>query len=366
VRKEIFFLTIFFAIVFLLNTADASKSGDEQTVKESTSVESNLDRALSFLRGQISGFGLVKSYVEEKDDFSYTYDNSLAVMAFMSAGDMVSAKKILDAFTKISQQESGGFLDKYNSQDGSISYGASHNAGPNAYLLQAMNLYYAKTGDESYYEISRKIADFLIGLQDDDGGIFGRNGVSWKSTENNLGIFVGIYNFGVLYKSERYIEKADMIKSFLEDECWNTINFLCGEGDFTEVTDSQSLGVLVFGEKYSSGLYWLYERTVNTKQFNDNTKVTGFDCNNDRDTIWTEVTLQMTLAFLETKDISAYNKFKAECEKLIHPSGALLLTSNVGSTGFGWTLQKWQAVAPTAWYIFVCNKDNVLKPMYKK
>lgn len=49
-----------------------------------------------------------------------------------------------------------------------------------------------------------------------------------------------------------------------------------------------------------------------------------------------------------------------EAEKTLQPQGAFLLTTNRGTTGFSWTLERWQAVAPTAWYIFVSNQDNVL------
>ncbi len=365
-KKAVCFLVMFLSVFSFFRILEADELDFDVIAENMPESSEHLDGALSFLKKQLSSFGLIKSYVEEKDDFSYTYDNALAAMAFLSANDISSAKRIFDAFLKVSKRESVGFFDKYNSKDGSVSSGARRNAGPNAYLLQAMNLYYAKTGDDLYRDLSAKIADFLIGLQDDDGGVFGRSGVSWKSTENNMGIFVGIHNFGVLYKLDRYIDKAKIIKSFLEDECWNTINFLCGEADFTEVTDVQSLGVLVFGAEYSSGLYWIYEKTLNTQKLGDGVEVTGFDCNNDRDTIWTEATLQMALAFFVAKDMPAYKKFKTECEKLIHPSGALLLTSNVGSTGFGWTLQKWQAVAPTAWYVFLCNRDNVLRPIKRK
>lgn len=72
---------------------------------------SNQQKALNFLRGQISSFGLIDSYVEDNAPHSYTYDNALAAMAFISAKDFISAKKILDAFLTIGPNPEGGFVE---------------------------------------------------------------------------------------------------------------------------------------------------------------------------------------------------------------------------------------------------------------
>jgi len=66
------------------------------------------------------------------------------------------------------------------------------------------------------------------------------------------------------------------------------------------------------------------------------------------------------MAFLTVGDKNNYELFKTEAEKTLQPSGAFLLTTNRGTTGFSWTLERWQAVAPTAWYVFASNQDNVL------
>jgi hypothetical protein len=88
--------------------------------------------------------------------------------------------------------------------------------------------------------------------------------------------------------------------------------------------------------------------------------VTGFDLNTDRDTVWTEGTLQQALAFWLAGDNTRFGFYRTESEKLLQPSGAFWAASNRGTTGFGEFFERWQAVAPTAWYILVSHQDNVL------
>lgn len=314
--------------------------------------------ALSFLRGQIGAFGLVDSYVEDGTDDSYTYDNALAVLAFISSGDTASARGILDALAAIGPEPEGGFLDRYHAQDGR--HDGSLSVGPNGYVLQALNLYRLTTGDETYAGLSVGIADYILGLQASDGGIFGFAGATWKSTENNLGALSGIHNLGTLLESPYYLTRAAQIESFLVSECWDGVRFLTGENDPMIVTDVQALGAMVLGPAFASGAYWVEDHTLTTRRYSGRKQVTGFDFNADGDTVWTEGTLQEVMAFLVAGDIVRADFYMTEAEKLFQSSGALWLASNRGSTGFDWTLERWQAVAPTAWYVWVSNADNVL------
>lgn len=319
------------------------------------------EAALAFLRGQIGPSGLIDSYVEDNIDHSYTYDNAVAVMAFISAGDLGTAAAILDAFALIGPEPEGGFLHRYRAADGRRD--GTLYAGPNAYLLQAMNLYYLATGDPTYNALAKGIADFLLSLQDVDGGIFGRRDVGWKSTENNLGAMTALHNLGKLRGVAEYTIHATQIREFLETYCWNELEgrFWAGKNDPTIYTDVQALGVMVLGALFSNGAYWVKDYTLSTQRYSGRKTVTGFDFNADADTVWTEGTLQESLAFLLANDPSGFAFFKGEAEKLFQSSGALWLASNNGSTGDSWLLRPWQAVAPTAWYVYVSHQDNVLE-----
>ena len=82
--------------------------------------------------------------------------------------------------------------------------------------------------------------------------------------------------------------------------------------------------------------------------------------NPDRDTVWTEGTLQQAMAFLVADDRKKYSTYLMESEKLQHKKGSFYQASNEGSTGFGEIFYKWRTLAPTCWYLLVKNKFNAL------
>jgi len=317
--------------------------------------------ALNFLRNQMSSKGLLDSFVEDGKNWSFTYDNALAAMAFISAGDLTTVETILDALSDIGPESEGGFLHRYT-PSGGPSEGVLV-VGHNAYVLQAMNLYFLKTGDPKFNLLAQGIADYLLSQQDTNGGLFLRDGDTAKSTENNLAAYTAIHNLGVLQEIPFFRTKANEIQNFLITEIWDGKRFLKGEKNFLIATDVQALGALILGAldwKFQNGVFWVEFFTVTTQM-----QITGFDLNIDRDTVWTEGSLQASLAFAlsRSKDYARYKKYKSEVEKLIQNTGGLWESSNTGTSGEGYDFNPWTAVAPTAWYILVYNQDNVLEPL---
>ncbi len=347
-----------FLSIGILTLSFQTAAGEPEAGPKMNSPSESAKPALEFLRRRVGPHGLLDSYVEDGTDRSYTYDNALAAMAFLSSGRPDLARKVLDAFKKTAPHQQGGFLEAYHATTGKPD--GILTAGPNAYLLQAMNLYYARTKDPRYNDLARGIADYLLSHQAENGGLYGRADVSWKSTENNLGAYSALYNLGVIQKQADDLEKAQRIREFLTTACWDGARFLRGENDPSTVTDVQALGILVLGKDYSTAARWAESRTRVTRSSPGKQGVTGFDFNDDQDTVWTEGTLQMALAYLWLGDRGRARFYQAESEKLLKESGAMLLATNEGTTGIGWTLEPWQAVAPTAWYILLCNRDNVL------
>ncbi len=315
--------------------------------------------SLSWLKSRIAATGLIDSFVEDQVDYSYTYDNALAALAFISAGEFAAAQKILDAFLAITPDPSGGFVHRYHTADrraDGILF-----TGSNAYLLQAMNLYYKETSDARYNNLARRIGDFLLTRQDADGGLFGRLGYTWKSAENNLGALSALHNLGKVQGIPNYVDRAALIRNFLITECWDGIRFLQGESDPGIVTDVQALGILVLGATYKNGAYWIEGQTLNTKRYSGRKTVTGFDMAPDKDTVWTEGTLQESLAFAVASDLPRSNSYRIEAEKLSRPNGSFQQASNSGTALPPDSFQAWRAAAPTAWYIYSANQDNVLE-----
>jgi hypothetical protein len=315
----------------------------------------SIEAALGFLTGQQSEFGLVDSFIEDKTDYAYSYDNALAAMAFVSAGDLASAAAILEAYAAIGPEPDGGFLHRYRATDGGQAFGIS-GVGHNAYLLHAMTLYRLESGDPSYDSLAVGIAEFLLAHQDLDGGLFGRAGASWKSTENNLAAYTAVHSLGALLNLQAFLDAAGAIRGFLEAECWDGTRFLTGENDPMIVTDAQALGVMVLGPAFDNGAFWVEGHTLTTQRYYRGRRT-------DRDTVWTEGTLQQSLAFSLAGDQKRADDYRQEAEKLFLSSGGFWQASNAGSTGFGDSFARWQAAAPTAWYIFAANRDNVLQPL---
>jgi|GEM_PF-2445652 len=357
-RKHVFSLLL--SILMIAAVAFCGIAAAEVIVQKR-----NIIKALAFLRSQIKSTGLIDSYIEDNVDYSYTYDDALAAMAFISAGRVSTARRILDAFLKISPEPEGGFLHRYDATTGNPIEGILA-VGHNAYLLQAMNLYYIRTKDPRYNTVARGIADYILSQQALDGGIYGRAGVTWKSTENNLAAFSAIHNFGTVQKQPYYTSCAKNISVFVKTECWDGTRFLCGENDPMITTDSQALGAMILGPAYKNGAYWVRKYTRNAKRYKPGRTVTGFDQNVDRDTVWVEGTLQQAMAYVTVKDAVNFNFYKAEAEKLFQPSGALWVASNEGTTGFGDCFQRWQAVAPTAWYVYVYTRNNIMSLYYHR
>ena len=357
-------LIIVFALAVAVTPALAAPKSDKgkgggKGNGDGESVAS-VEAALGFLEGQKGPVGLIDSFVEDNADYAYTYDNALAAMAFISDRDLASAAAILDAYAAIGGEPDGGFLHRYRASDGGPAYGLP-GVGHNAYLLQAMALYSLESGDGAYDGLARGIAAYLLAHQDSDDGLFGRTGVTWKSTENNLAAYSALHNAGMVLGVPSFMERAELIRGFLVTETWDGIRFLTGEGDPMIVTDVQALGVMILGSSYAGGAYWVEDHTLTTRRYKGRQRVTGFDLNTDRDTVWTEGTLQQAMAFLVAGDIERADGYKQEAEKLFQPSGAFWQASNAGTSGFGDTFMRWQAVAPTAWYVLLANQDNVLE-----
>lgn len=318
-------------------------------------AEKGISGAYSYLCNQVKGIGIVDSYKDAYND-SYTYDNALAVIAFTAKGDYTRARAILNAYqNNIGLPLYGGYYDVYDYTTG-IGRG-NISAGPNAWLLDAINFYYYKTNDPQFLGTAQVLADYLVGLQDMDGGLFGDEFVSWKSTEHNLAAYAALYNYGMLNSKDLYVQKANLVKDFLVLNCWNGERFLRGKNDAAEVTDTQSLGVLSLGTTYASAIYWAEYHTKCTKPLG-RLSVTGFDFNNDLDTVWLEGALQEAMAFKKNYDDYRAGIYFNNVNKTQRSNGSFLCATNRGTTGTDWILLPVECVAPTCWYIFYNTNTN--------
>ncbi len=318
-------------------------------------------RAQIFIANQIKGIGLVDSYQEDATNKSYVYDNALAAIANIAMGNFGLAKEILDTLAYEAQKNSQGApYERYLYTDTSGAGQGTAYSGNAAWLLQAMNIYQKRQGN-IYFNTQKKLADFILTLQDPaDGGIWGYSGSGWKSTEHNIAAYAALRNFGRINILPDYVTKAEKIKTFLKSSAvWDGVRFGRGAWDTTEVVDVQALGVIVLGSAYSNALTWAETTLKVTRPYNTTT-VTGFDFNNDRDTAWIEGTLQMALAFSKIGNTTKGNYYYNQAIKTRQSDGSLLLVTNPGTASDEWYMQPWRSIAPTCWLIFYYMNFNPL------
>jgi hypothetical protein len=318
-------------------------------------------QAQIFLANQIKGVGLADSFQEDNLNKSYTYDNALAAIASMAMGNFGLAKEILDTLCNEVQANNGIPKEYYWHSDSAGSGGGVSYAGNTAWVLQALNIYQRLKSSTEYFSVQQRYADFLISLQDpSDGGIRGSSNDQWKSVEHNIIAYVALRNFGRLNSLSTYTSKAQLVKGFLQSAAvWDGTRFNRGPGDTTRVTDVQSLGVLALGRNYASALAWAESALKLSRPFGSRT-VTGFDFNDDLDTVWLEGTLQMALAFYKSGDITKGSYYYNEAIKAVQGDGSLVLATNQGTATDYWMLEVWRAAAPTCWLILYCLKFNPL------
>lgn len=341
-------------------------------------VENKRDwMAQKFIANQIKGIGLVDSYQEDGENRSYVYDNSLAAIACMVEGNFGLAKEILDTLTaEVGMNPDGNvayeYYDIYDGSGGQNPDVDVGQAGNSAWLLQALNIYQKLRSSKIYYNTQKKLADFLLGLQNsEDGGLRGgsKEDQYWKSTEHNIIAYAAIRNFGKLNKISSYVDKAKKIKAFLtssSSNVWDGQRFNQGKKadgniDTGEVVDAQALGALLLGNNYSRALTWAENNLkVHSRPYNSLT-VTGFKFNqdSDKDTVWLEGTLQMALSFYKIKNTSNGDFYYNEAVKTIQSDGSVLLATDEWDNS-PWPAKVWRSIAPTAWLVMYCRKFNPL------
>ncbi len=327
--------------------------------------------------------GLLPSYEGGTDCF--TYDQALAVIAFTSRGDLKKARQVLDFFDGTYRKEIKkygkfiGFSDAYR-KDGR--WGETWAAGPNAWMLIAINHYTYVSKDTRYSDLAETLVEWLMSLQSIEGGVIGGyygNGepMTWISVEHNLDSYAAFRDLGVLTGDMRCLGVAKEIKFWMENAAWNKEQnrFNMGRDNPNFATDQSSWAVLALGSAYGPTLDFAIDKSLTKKMYKVNgVEIEGFDFGStyekshypDKDSIWLEGTAQMALAFDRAgrKEESAH--FLSELDKALTASSvhknasALPYATNEGTTAYGsWVMQdRPLCISSTCWYIFAKEDFN--------
>lgn len=318
------------------------------------------DNALSWLKGQIDpSTGAVASF--EGGNVAYTYDQAVAVIAFLTKGDLTDAKTVLN--TLQSRQvahgtQAGAFHNAYYLTGGVQEN--TMNVGPTVWVAMAVMAYEKKTGDTTtYHNMAINALNWALQFQQADGGLNGgidadgRTVLTWASTEHNLDAYAALTYFG-------YPTQAAEVKSFLDNVVWSGDHFIGGRGDTRDPMDVNLWGVMALGingtHPYYEGITYDDNHHLNTQTLNG-ISYNLYDFNSDKNDIWFEGSAFMAVADNMNGNPTGANTVISEIMKNQSANGGIQY-SLLGTNNGYWTMSNQRCVSSTGWLILAIANYN--------
>jgi hypothetical protein len=328
--------------------------------EDKPSLSENEIRIFNWFDNQQLSNGLLESV--ENGNIVSLYDNALAAMVFMLRDDYTKAEKIFDFFnSRISTELTNGVGGFSQLRDRN---GVPFNhrwMGDNAWLLIALNNYKERTGNTTYDSLAIEISNWLQNLQDTDGGLFAGYSpdntlMNYKVTEGNIDAFNAINGYSIFHSQ---------LLTFLENDRWDNAdkNLVAWPGNppYLYALDLHYLSYVMFNN-YPISALTSAQRFLNTQTAANDSLITGYCFDEDKDAVWLEGTGQMALSF----GIAGMHNEKAfylnEMENVLiqsttHQNAAgFPYASNLGTT-YGSDIL-WNgadnkiAISGGAWYLF--------------
>lgn len=297
------------------------------------------------------------------------YDNALASLVFMEYGDFEKAEKIFDFFNQRIHSELKAGVGGFSQLRDRSGIPNNHRwMGDNAWLLIALNNYKARTGNTRFDTLSYHINQWLVNLQDSDGGLFAgydANGklLNYKVTEGMIDAFNAVKGYTDFHRN---------LLNFLKKQRWmNSEKSLVAWPEnppYLYALDLHPWSYLIF-ENFPDFTLTSANRHLTTRKSTEtNKEITGYCFDEDRDAVWFEGTGQMTLAFHFANRTLERDQYLLEMEK-----GLMISASDSSAAGFPYSSnpgthygdgQLWPtahteiAISGGAWYLFTKRKFN--------
>ena len=335
---------------------------------------------------------------------AFTYDNAVALLAFVASGDKGRAKTLADALVYAQQHDryydDGRIRNAYQGGDLILQPGwepkgrtrtvrmpgwvdpkeakwledkiqVSSHTGNVAWAMLALLAYYEKYGGAEYLAAVEKMGNWVEHQCRDTRGAGGYTGgfegwepqptkLLYKATEHNIDLYVAFQRLYHITGNEVWRDRADHAKRFVL-AMWDQVDgkFWTGtKGDGATINkdvipvDVQAWAILALRDEGKP--YWKALDYADAHH-----KVgSGYDFNEDRDGIWHEGTAQMAAAYLCTGREEEWKTLISTLEAARFVSGGLPAASKDGlTTGFYlWDKVPWlyfqrAHVGATAWLI---------------
>lgn len=194
--------------------------------------------------------GLVASFEgdEKLKDWGFTYDESLACQVFLLFNETRLAQDILKFYAQLAVRQEGVFFNAYHVSDGTPAE-SEVTTGPNVWIGLAALQYEVKVKDGQFLPLARQIGDWILKMQDFEGGVRGGPQDTWYSTEHNLDVYAFLKLLGRITQDARYTEAAGRslawIKKYAYSNAEKRMNR--GKGDSTISTDTFSWAIAALG-----------------------------------------------------------------------------------------------------------------------
>ena len=368
--------------------------------KESSAALSALKNRLAQTKAAAGGKPvLICSY--DTDDIhlsnsAYTYDNALAAMAFISAGDKDDAETILDAFVYVTEHDrykpgrirnayaadtvyyyNGGDSVKlpgwWNASAGRWEEDQTQvgcNTDNTSYAALALLQYDKAYGSDKYLTTAKTLMDWVLDECSDstDGFASGferwpENGdvtvLNYKSTENNIDAYAAFKQLYAVTGEQKYKDAADSALRFIES-MYDSKKGLFYVGTLDDGSTNKSIIALDAQIWSAMALGDEFAPYTDALEIADGMKLPGggypFYTVNANGGWWAEGTAFTALMLRERneyeKNIAAMN---ALCSIRLDSGLFPAATVDYLLTGLSWEYSTDPCIAPTAWFVLAAN-----------
>ncbi len=342
---------------------------------------------------------------------AYTYDNALALLAFLGSGDLPRAQLLAEAFLYAQKNDryysDGRLRNAYQAGDLALPPGWAPNghnraarlpgwwdqdlkqwmedssavgtsAGNMAWAMLALLSYYEQAGGEEYLDAAEQMGEWIVRHCRDTRGHGGYTAgyEGWeptpkkythKSTEHNLDLYAAFQRLYLITDHPAWQERAGHALRFVQ-AMWDDVEKKFWTGTvadgvtiYKEVVpvDVQAWALMALKDHQQPYLKSLdyAEAQLMVGQ--------GFDFNQDTDGVWFEGTAQMAAAFSKVGRSDRQKQLVDFIKTAQHPSGGVFATDREElSTGFHlsngmpWVYYQRLHTGATSWLVLAENSLN--------
>jgi len=192
-----------------LNVASRTVPSDFEFATASPTVT---QQAADWIAVRQQDSGLLESWQEEAADYSWLYDQALGLIV-LSETDLGRARLLATVLHTL-QNGDGSWYGGYHFLSNDPIH-TNKPVGANAWMVYALMYYYWVSGDPIAYQDALECADWLAGLQREDGSLPGEPSDSGAPTEANLDAWWAFQSTG------HHQAQADAVRDFLLERVWD-------------------------------------------------------------------------------------------------------------------------------------------------